>query len=276
MKVQTWAGAVVLAGYLASDLVLDPPVSSVAIAGLALGEFLVLLAVGKREPFLLAEGAALGAVDYAAMLVGTAGAGVMLLELAGGAALLASSLAGRPLLARYARRVPLLPSGGGMIERVNLAFGVLLLLHGVAMLAMTLTGGVRTVPAAALFLLLYVAVLVLMRRAARSEAARTLPRIGTDGEGPAVLLTGDRVLAELELEGDRIVTVRNLRPAGEGDAPGDLLRPLETALAMAGARTVRFEEWPGEDIQLEIAGYHRVEEVWQKVLPASAGRRVSI
>ncbi len=275
MRAETWAGAAVLAGYLASDLVLDPPASSLAIAGLGLAEFLVLLAAGKREPFLLAEGAALGAVDYAAMLVGTAGAGVMLLELAGGVALLASSLAGRPLLARYARRVPLLPSGGGMIERVNLALGVLLLVHGAAMLAMTLTGGVRTLPAVALFLLLYAAVLVLMRRAVRREAARALPRITGAGDGPAVLRAGDSVLAELDLEGSRIVMVRGLRPVGEGTGPADLLRPLETALAVAGARTVRFEEWPGEEIQLEIAGYHRVEGVWQKVLPLAAGRRVS-
>jgi len=273
MRAETWAGVAVLVGYLASDLVLDPPASSLAITGLALGEFLVLLAAEKREPFLLAEGAALGAVDYAAMLVGTTGAEVMLLELAGGAALLASSLTGRPLLASYARRVPLLPSGGGMIKRVNLAFGALLLVHGAAMLAMTLTVGVRTIPAAALFLLFYAVVLMMMRRTARREAARTLPRISAAGEGPSVLRAGDRVLAELDLEGTRIVTVRKLRSAEGETGFADLLRPLETALALAGARTVRFEEWPGEEIQLEIAGYHRVEGYWQKVLPVAAGRR---
>jgi len=258
-------------GYLASDLVLDPPISSLAIAGLALAEFLVLLAVGRREPFLLAEGAALGTVDYAAMLVGTAGAGVMLLELAAGVALLASSLAGRPLLARYARRISLLPSGGGMIERINLAFGLLLLAHGGVMAAMTLLGGVDTALAVASFLVLYAAVLMVLRRMSRREAVANLPGLVPSDVGER-LRAGGETLAELSRDGERIVTVRDLAVAGDR-RPEEILRPLETALAAGGARTVRFESWPGEEIQLEISGYHKVEGVWQKVLPVRGRRR---
>lgn len=271
MRTESWAGAAVLAGYLVSDLFLEAPVSSAAIAGLAVAEYLVILAVSRRsEAFLLAEGALLAAVDYAAMMLGTAGAGVMLLELAGAAALLGSSAAGRPLLARYARRIPLIPAGGGMIERVNLAFGLLLLAHGGVMAAMTLLGGVNTALAVASFLVLYAAVLIALRRMSRREAVASLPGLVHSDVGER-LQAGGETLAELSRDGERIVTVRDLAVAGDR-RPEEVLRPLEAALAAGGARTVRFESWPGEEIQLEISGYHKVDGVWQKVLPVRGGR----
>jgi hypothetical protein len=272
MRVRNWAGAVVLAGYLASDLVLDPPVSSSAIFALALAEYLVLLAATRRnEAFLLAEGAALAAVDLVAMFVGTPGAGVMLLELVGAAALLLSSAAGRPLLARYARRIPLLPAEGGMIGRVNLYFGLLLMAHGAVMLAMTLAGDVSTPLAVGAFVLLYLAVMVALRRSARRDAVRNMPRLVDAGGDEMVLMKGDEELARVSLSGGRIATVAAIDVPGDR-RPADVIRPLEAALSGRGCRTVRLQSWPGEDLQLEISGYHRIEGNWQKVLPVRGGR----
>ena len=273
MRFESWAGALVLAGYLASDFVLAPPISSVAIAGLALVQFAALVVfAGRREPFLLAEGAALGAVDYAAMLVGSPGAGVMLLELAGGAALVASSIAGKPLLARYAERIPLLPADRGMVGRINGLFGALLAAHGLLMLGMTLTGHFSTALAIAAFAIMYVAVVMVLRRGARLDAVRKRPRLVPGSEGSLTLVVDDKPLARTKVEGERIVSVMHLEPLGGADAE-DVLRSLEVALAMQGARTVRIVRWPGDDLQLEIAGYHSVDGTHQKVLPVGRGGR---
>ena len=271
----SWRYLAMPVAFIVCEISLDAPASSLAIMVAAIAEFILLLLFGRSHDFIIIlEGALFAAVDYTAMLLGTAGAGVMLLELAGATALLGSSAVDRPLLARYARRIPLIPTSGDMITRVNLAFGLLLLAHGGLMAVMTLLGGVDTALAIASFLALYAILLLALRRVSRQEAVASLPRL-VSADGGDRLRVGGETLAELSREGERIVTVRHLAVSGNR-RPEEVLRSLETALAAAGAKTVRFEEWPGDEIQLEIAGYYRVEEVWQKVLPVTAERRVSL
>jgi len=262
-----WPSLIVVAGYLVADIFLDGITAALFVGSLGILEFLIILVIaGRAMPSLLVEGFALGAIGYAGFLIAVPGAGITILELSAGTVFLVSCLLGKPFLGGQIRKI----TGSGirlsMAKDMTFVFGFVFLAHGILMLVMILTGGVRTSIAVGIFAALYIASVIWFRKKGRREdVQRHLCLIPSDS-GESILSIGDSVLGKVRVKGDRIAEVVILSTE-DSITIGKFISALEAALSRAGCRTVRFTDWEGDKSPLEMSGYRLMETVWQKVLP---------
>ena len=267
-----WPSLIVVAGYLVADFFLEGITAALFVCSLGIVEFLIILTIAKRAmPSLLAEGLVLGAIGYAGYMIAVPGAGITILELAAAAVFLVSCLLGKPFLGGQIRKI----TGSGirlsLAKDMTFVFGLVFLVHGVLMLLMILTGGIRTHVAVGSFAVLYIASMIWFRKKGRRDEVRSLPVLTPSGSGESALLDGGAVLGTVLVEGDRIAEVTILS-VKDSIPIGKFISTLEAALSRQGCRTVRFTGWEGDTSPLEMSGYGFLDTVWQKVLPVDIRR----
>ncbi|MBD3370048.1 hypothetical protein GF402_06775 [Candidatus Fermentibacteria bacterium] len=271
---RVWPRLVVLAGFLVADLLMEGAAAAIVVFGLGGVEFALLVLVqSERHYDVLAEGAALAAIvligDWLSG-AGYEGAGFALMETVLGAVLAVSAGMEKPILDKQMRRMTGLSMGGRLAARASLAIGLVLVAHSLFLWMIILVrGSVGLIAGVAGFLPLYLlAVLWLRRRPVdTSSATRLVPR----GEDEFLLVRDDRPLAKLRMSGQRVVDVV-IDDLHEGASPDELLVHLEHSLARRGVRTLRLTSWGRDTLPLEMAGFTRIGDSWQKVIPIGRGK----
>jgi hypothetical protein len=269
-RIRLVATLAVLAGYLASDALLDGVAAAAAVIALGVAEFLLLLVIpgGGRHPGLMVEAAVLAGAGLLGDVLSKAGyprTGYAILEILLGGFLLGSALAGRPWLAGKLEETGL-RANRTLVTESSTVLGGLFLLHGLFLAAMTfLAGGLRTFPAIASFAVLYILALLVLRRRGRARAILTAPRLVQEGEGRYRILKGDQPMAAFALDPSPRPVVRDL-VLEEGIPPHKVLEALEATLTAAGARTITLRDWPGDSLDLGMAGYTEGPAGWTKPL----------
>lgn len=261
---------VVLAGYLAAEIFLEGLAAAGAVLALAAVQFLLMLLTGKGgQPAILLEGAVLAGVLLAGWRLsglGYSGAGLAILEVLLGGVLTVSALAGRPWLSKQMKRVAGFSTEKRFAVEVSLVMGAVFLLHGGLMAAMVLsTGGVPVLPAAAAFAVLYAGALILMRRKQRARAEMNAPRLMPREDGKTALELSGRELASIRLEAGPVSLVKETE-LREGVEVHEFLEALERLLRSRGCRALRFTEWEGDTLPLELAGYRGSPAGWTRPL----------
>jgi len=261
---------VVLAGYLAADLFLNGFTAAAAVFSLGLGEFFFLLVFRRSShPVLILEGAVLAAAglagDWLAGL-GYTGAGYVLLELTLAGVLLVSTAMGKPWLDSQMKRFSGFSAGGGISGEMSLIMGLLFLVHGAFLTVLTvLKGRVDLLSAILSFILLYFLSIFYLRRKQRTNTVKNAPRLSRTDEGKLVLELGGSELGKLNLQPGAASVVTEIE-ISEGCEIHAFLENIERYLKMRGCRALRFPEWEGDELPLEMSGYCRTPTGWNKIL----------
>ncbi len=260
----------VLAGYLAAELLLGGYAAAIAVFGLGLAEFSFVLAVSKKNhPSLILEGAVLAGIGVLGEILsraGFTGAEYVLLELVIGGVLILSTLMGRPWLESLMKRMAGFSAGPEFAGDASIAMGALFVVHGSFMGAFLLSTGSIPVPQAILvFAVLYAAVVLCLKRRQRSRMERDTPKLSPGIDERWNLEMKGRRLGSMELRMAPAAAVSNVETA-DGVAVHEFLEVMERYLKSRGCRAVRFTGWEGDELPLEIGGYSKTPAGWTKPL----------
>jgi len=261
---------IVIAGYLTADIFLRGYTAALAVFSLGLGEFLFLKVFrNKKHPALILEGAVLAAAGLAGeklAVLGYSGAGYVILELILAGALLVSTARGKPWLASQMKRFSGFSAGREFSAQMSVLMGLLFLTHGIFLVVLiSLTGRVPAIPAILSFAVLYLLGILYMRKKQKTVSERNAP----------VLLKGDEGEVILELSGEKLgtmmmqpgaVTIVGKTEITEDREVHEFLEALERYLKHRGCKALRFTEWDGDTLPLEISGYSRTPAGWNKIL----------
>jgi len=259
----------VLAGYLAAELLLGGTAAALAILALCTGEFLFLLIFRRdRRPSVLIEGGVLAAVSLAGTLladIGYSGAEYILLESVLGLALLISAAAGKPWLASQMKRFAGLRPSSDRVREMSILMGLLFLAHSMILgIQLAVTGGIPLLPALGSFAVLYIAVFTILRRRARRRFRADAPGLVPLQDGGWELRRAGDLLAVMQLEPGQIAVADCVELKGIDAAV--FLDTMEDCLRSRGSRVLRFRSWTGDTIPLEMSGYRHSQAGWNKVL----------
>ncbi|MBN2586020.1 MAG: hypothetical protein JXA64_10355 [Candidatus Fermentibacteraceae bacterium] len=262
------ATLLVLAGYLAAELLLGGYAAALAVFGLGLAEFSIVLAVRKRShPSLILEGAVLagtGALGEYLSRAGFPGAEFVLLELVLGGVLVVSTLMGRPWLESLMKRMAGFSAGPALAGDASIAMGAMFAVHGSFMGAFLLATGSIPVPQAILvFAVLYAAAVLWLRRRRRSRAERDTPRLTQGNDERWNLEMKGRRLGSMELRMAPAAAVDCVEIADDVEVH-EFLEVMERYLKSRGCRAVRLTGWEWDELPLEIGGYTRTTAGWTK------------
>ena len=261
---------IVFAGYLASDIFLDGYIAALAVFSLGFGEFLFLMVFrGKRQFSLILEGAVLAAAGLAGnrlAALGYRGAGYVILELILAAVLLVSTARGKPWLSSQMKKITGFSAGREFSSEMSTVMGLLFLAHGIFLTVLvTWQGSVAVIPAVLSFFVLYAAALFILRRKQREKSARNEPHLFNGDKGKLVLELAGEKLGSIVLKPGAVSIVTEVE-IGEDHQTHELLDALEMLLKHRGCRAVRFTEWQGDELPLEMSGYRKTPTGWNKIL----------
>lgn len=261
---------VVIAGYLAADIFLDGYTAAFAVFALGLGEFLFLLLFrGTKHTSLILEGAVLASAGIAGDMfagLGYSGAGYVLLELILAGVLLVSTAIGKPWLASQMKRVAGFSTGREFSGEMSILMGLLFLLHGIILAVLIiLTGKVPAIPAVLSFAVLYVLAIFYLRKKQRKRSKRNTPRLLSGDEGKLILELSGENMGSMVLKPGAVTIVTEVEIA-ENLQIHKFLETLEGYLRYQGCRAVRFPEWDGDELTLEMSGYSKTPTGWNKIL----------
>lgn len=261
---------IVIAGYLAADIFLDGYTAAFAVAALGLGEFLFLLVFrGTKHPSLILEGAVLASAGLAGDMLsgrGYSGAGYVLLELILAGVLLISTARGKPWLASQMRRVAGFTAGREFSGEMSIIMGLVFLSHGVLLAVLiAVTGRVPVIPAILSFVVMYGLAIFYLRKKQHRSSVRNTPRVLKSDEGKLLLELSGVKLGSMVLKPGVITLVTEVEIA-ENLQAYEFLETLERYLKYQGCRAVRFPEWEGDELTLEMSGYLKSAAGWNKIL----------
>ncbi len=261
---------VVIAGYLAADIILDGYIAALAVFSLGVGEFLFLLILrGKRHASLILEGAVLAAAGLAGdklAVLGYRGTGYVLLELILAGVLLVSTARGKPWLSSQMKRFVGFSTDAEFSGKMSLVMGLLFFAHGVFLaVIIVLKGKVLLLPAILSFAVLYSLAIVYIRKHQRSRRVKSAPGLLKGDDGKLVLIFAGRKVGSMMLQPGVAAIVTDVEIALDREAH-EFLEILETYLKLNGCRALRFPVWSGDEMTLEMAGYHRTPTGWNKIL----------
>jgi len=260
---------VILAGYLAADILLGGFAAAAAVTALGVAEYVYLRSArGANHPSLIAESLVLAAAVVAGDRLSEAGYGgaeYVLLEVLLGSVLLITSLTGRPWLHRQMMRITGLSAGGAKTGEVSRLMGGLFLVHGafVGTLIALRTGGV-ILPALISFVVLYLYVGVRLRMRMSRMTAAEMPSLSESDDGSYLLEFKGETVCEFRLDRSRVAGISDLRIPRSWEIHR-CLDLLETSLRSEGFRGLRFLSWERDTIQLQMAGYSETPSGWLKM-----------
>ena len=261
---------VVLIGYLAADVFLSGYAAAVIVVCLGFGEFLFLqIFRGIKHPSLILEGTLLAAAGLAGEILaarGYNGAGYILLEIIFAGVLLISAAAGKLWLASQIKRFAGFTASKEFSMDMSIGMGFLFLIHGILLAVMLfLNGSVSVFPAVFSFIALYLATVSVLRKRQRKTQIRNSPLLRMNDEGKCFLeIAGDH-LASLTISRGVVTDISSVDIA-DGCEVYQFLESLEKCLRASGCKGVRFTEWDGDTIFLEMSGYREVPAGWIKIL----------
>lgn len=261
---------VVLVGYLAADIFLSGYAAALLVISLGLGEYFFMLVFrGTKHPSLIMEGAVLAGAGLAGEVLaarGYNGAGYILLEIIFAGVLLISTATGKPWLASQIKRFAGFSAGREFSRDMSVGMGFLFLTHSILLtITMFLKGSVSVFPAALSFIMLYIVTVYVLRKRQQKVRILTVPQLRSGDEGKYFLeVAGDR-LAVLSMSPGVVTDIFSVDIA-VGCEVHRFLESLEECLKASGCRAVRFTEWGGDTISLEMAGYREVPAGWNKIL----------
>ena len=252
--------------YFASDFFLDGLYAAALIVAAGVLEYLYFRFLKNAEhPSVLVEGLVLGGIVLGSGFLeqtGYEGAEFPIIELILAGVLIISTLAGTPWLEGMMKRSPGISAG---IDRfTSYCFGILFTVHGSVLAAMIIISHrIHIIPSVILFITLYVVAFIVVRKEYTKKAVLNTPILKDLADGNLELSVKGRILGVIWAEGDTVLTIS--RVSVEEDCKTHIfLSQLETALSIRGARTVKFTDWEGDTIQLEMSGYRKYESTWQK------------
>lgn len=261
---------VVLIGYLTADIFLSGYAAALFVASLGLGEFLFLLIFrGTKHPSLILEGALLAGAGLAGEVLaarGYNGAGYILLEFIFAGVLLISAAAGKPWLASQIKRFAGFSATKEFSMDMSKGMGFLFLTHGILLAIMVfLEGSVSVFPAVFSFIVLYLVTVYVLRKRQRKFQILNFPQLRKGDEGKYFLeIDGDR-LASFAISTGVVADISSVDISDRCEVYR-FLESIEECLRASGCRAVRFTEWDGDTISLEMAGYREVPAGWNKIL----------
>ncbi|NOQ23514.1 MAG: hypothetical protein GQ565_12825 [Candidatus Aegiribacteria sp.] len=261
---------IVIAGYLAADILLDGYTASLAVFALGLGEFLFLLVFrGTKHSSLILEGAVLASAGLAGDMLagrGYSGTGYVLLELVLAGVLLVSTARGKPWLASRMKRVAGFSAGRDFSGEMSIVMGLLFLAHGILLaILIVLKKSVPVVPAILSFAVLYALAVFYLRKKQQGRNEKYAPRLLSGDEGKLILELSGQKLGSMVLKPGAVTIVTEVEIA-ENLQVHEYLETLERYLKYQGCRAVRFPEWEGDELTLEMSGYRKNPAGWNKIL----------
>lgn len=261
---------IVLGGYLAADIFMHGLAAAIFVISLGFGEFLFLRIVRKRNhPSLILEAVILSAAGMAGEMLsrlGYQGGGYIILEIVLAGILLLSTAAGKPWLASQMRRFAGFSAGDAATREISIWMGFLFLVHGVILSTMLLAGlPVRFLPSVASFVVLYLGVILILRSRLKRQSLLSVPVLRYEPDGRCSLEISGEVICTLNVDPGVITDVSELHISGDQQLH-KCLETLEGYFRGKGCRGVRFIEWKGDSLPLEMAGYKKTPVGWNKIL----------
>ncbi|MCK5841829.1 MAG: hypothetical protein KAH31_06665 [Candidatus Sabulitectum sp.] len=258
-----WPEFLVLGLFLLGDVLWDGLTSAAAGAGAGIFAFLILLFFKIKKPGLIVEGLLFGGITALGEFVDFPGGTVILMELVLGAILLVSMITGRNLITAMAGGL-----GKGLFSRsqyriLSMTLGSVFLLHGVMSVIMALYGFLNWWSGGILFLLLYSFALGISRSGMRKVVIKSMPELVEDNEGNYLLEVEGRTSGKLRLAEETSNTT-TIQLISMELRPHEFLKQLEIAMKRRGIRSLAIDCWDRDEIELEIQGYVKINEVWKK------------
>lgn len=215
------------------------------------------------------EGAVLASAGLAGDMFadrGYSGTGYVLLELILAGVLLVSTARGKPWLASQMKRVAGFSAGREFSGEMSIVMGMLFLLHGILLaILILLKGRVPVIPAILSFAVLYALAVFYLRKKQRKRNERNAPCFLSGDDGKLILELSGEKLGSMVLKPGAVTVVTELEIA-ENLQVHKFLETLEGYLRYQGCRAVRFPEWDGDELTLEMSGYRKTPAGWNKIL----------
>ncbi|MCK4806591.1 MAG: hypothetical protein KAT09_03045, partial [Candidatus Aegiribacteria sp.] len=162
------------------------------------------------------------------------------------------------------KRISLFSAGREFSEEMSMVMGMLFLLHGILLAILILLKGIVPVlPAILSFAVLYVLAIFYVRKKQRKRNERNVPRLLKDDEGKLILELSGENLGSMVLKPGAVTIVTEVEIA-ENLQAHRFLETLEGYLRYRGCRAVRFPEWDGDELTLEMSGYRKTPAGWNK------------
>lgn len=261
---------IVIAGYLAADIFLKGYIAAFALFSLGLGEFLFLQVFRKKKHYvLIIESAVLAAAGLAGdklAVLGYSGAGYVLLELILSGVLLISTARGKSWLTSQMKRFSGFSTGREFSGEMSIVMGLLFLSHGILLtILIVLQGRVPVLTAIFSFVVLYVAAVIILRRKQREKSMMNEPHLLKDDGGRLILELAGEKLGRMILKPGAATIITEVEIA-ENCEVHEFLESLERFLKHQGCKAIRFAEWDGNELPLEMSGYRKATAGWNKIL----------
>ncbi|MEA3267035.1 MAG: hypothetical protein U9P42_08880 [Candidatus Fermentibacteria bacterium] len=258
-----WPEFLVLGLFLLGDVVWDGLASAAAGAGAGILAYLVLLFFKIKKPGLIVEGLLFGGITALGEFVDFPGGTIILMELVLGAILLVSMIIGRNLITALAGGL-----GKGLFSRsqyriLSMTLGSVFLLHAALSVVMALYGFLSWWSGGILFLLLYFFALGLSRSGMKNAVVKSMPELVEENEGNYRLEAEGRTSGKMRLAGESS-NATTIQLISMELRPHEFLRQLEIAMKRRGVKSLAIDCWDRDEIELEIQGYVKINEVWKK------------
>lgn len=258
--------AIIAVVYFTSDFFLDGLVAVAIIVGAGVLEFLYFRIFRNTvHRSVLIEGFVLGGIVLGGGVLeqaGYKGAEFPIIELILAGTLIISALAGSPWLEKMMKR----QSGisVGIDKYASYCFGTLFAVHGSVLSGMIiLHKRIFIIPAISLFIILYMIAFIVVRKKNKRKVLSNMPILKELTNGIFSLSAEGVELGSIHAVDDRVFSISEVS-IGKDCETHNFLNKLETALSIRGIRTIKFINWKDDTIQLEMGGYRKIGEFWQK------------
>lgn len=260
-----WPELLVLVLFLAGDMLWNGFASAAAGVGAGLLAFVILLLFKKKKPALIVEGLLFGGITALGEFFSYPGGTLLLMELVLGVALFTASILGKDVLSRMAGGF----SKGLFSEQqsaiLSKTLGSVLLIHAALCTLLAFGGYLHWWSGAVLFVLIYMIALRKSRTKMKSSARNSLPVLVEEAEGVYRLEKQGTICSRLRLTDEDGIIV-DAEVLTLEIAPHDFICIFEEALRKNGFHGIAIDNWPYDEIELEMKGYSLLDGKWRKRL----------